>query len=54
MIRAVFLGGLLLLALVGVVLLYRVTLAKLEAKQELEQRKLEHEERKELFDDEDL
>ncbi|WP_207591700.1 hypothetical protein [Halomontanus rarus] len=54
MIRAIFLAGLLLLGLVGVILLYRLSMRKIEARKELEERKMEHEERKELFDDEDL
>ena len=53
MVKAVFFAGLLLLGLVGVILLYRITLRKIEAKKELRERELEHEERKQLFDDED-
>lgn len=53
MIRAVFLAGLLLLGLVGVIFLYRVSMRKIEAEKELKERELEHEERKQLFDDED-
>lgn len=54
MIRAVFLGGLLLLLLLGLLLLYRVILQKIQTRQEIEERKMEHDERKELFEDEDL
>lgn len=54
MIRAVFLGGLLLLLLLGLLLLYRVILQKIQTQQEIQERKMEHDERKELFEDEDL
>ncbi|GAB3019368.1 hypothetical protein [Natronobiforma cellulositropha] len=54
MIRAVFFAGVLLLGLVGIILLYRVSLRRIEAKKELRERELEHEERKALFDDDEL
>lgn len=54
MIRAIFLGGLLLLLLLGLLLLYRVILQKIQTRQEIQERKMEHDERKELFEDEDL
>ena len=54
MIRAVFLAGLLLLGLVGVLLLYRISVRKIDAEAELKKREMEHEERTKLFEDEEL
>lgn len=52
MIRAVFLAGLILLGVLVVLLVYRSYIVRVRAEKETEIREMEHEERKELFDDE--
>ena len=48
------LAALLLLVLLAMVLAYMAVVKKLKTEQEIAEREMEHEERKELFEDEEL